>query len=169
MAEEQNTAAEDNLKPSKKKLIIIIVAAVLVLGLVAGGVGYWLLSGDAESSEESSEEVAEQEVLGDLEYHSMNPPFVMSYLTRTGQRYLQIGVMIATRSPKVVETVELHDPMIRSEMLRIIGEQDFNRLRTDEGKKHLQHELEERLRAILRAEAQLEGLDAVLFNNFVMQ
>lgn len=169
MAEEQNAAAEDTPKPSKKKLIIIIVAAILLLGLVGGGVGYWLLSGDSETSEAEEDEAQVEEVLGDLEYYALNPPFVMSYLTRTGQRYLQIGVVVATRSPRVIETIELHDPMIRSEMLRIIGEQDFNRLRSDAGKRHLQQELEQRLRAILREEAQLEGLDAVLFNNFVMQ
>lgn len=168
MADEQNTAADETSKSSKKKLIIIILAAVLVLGGIAGGVAFWLLGGDSDEPAATAEAVVE-EVLGELEYYSFTPPFVMSYLTRTGQRYLQVGVVAATRSPKVIETLQLHDPMVRSEMLRIIGEQDFNQLRTDAGKRHLQQELEARLKAILREEAQLEGLDAVLFNNFVMQ
>lgn len=167
MADEETIATEGELKPSKKKLIIIIVAAVLVLGALIGGIAFWLLSGDDANN--GDESIAVEEVLEQLEYYDLNPPFVMSYLTRSGQRYIQAGITVATNKAKVLEVLEQHEPKIRSEILRIIGEHGFNELRTQQGKEKLLTDLRDRLEAIVREEAQIEGVKAVLFNVFVIQ
>lgn len=164
MADEENAGTE-NLKPSKKKLIIIVAIAVVLVLAIAGGAMLWL-SGD---STDNADAVVVEERSESMEYYALNPPFVMSYLTRSGQRYLQLGISVASHKPKVLETLELHDPKVRSEMLRIIGEQGFNELRTPSGKEKLRQELTSRLNAIVREEAQIEGVEAVLFNNFVIQ
>lgn len=164
MAEEENSAGSQELKPNKKKLIIIGLVAVLVLALLGAAAVFFLGS---ESNAEAVEVVEPRSE--HLTYHDLNPPFVMSYLTRTGQRYAQIGITVSSYVPRVLETLEQHDPKVRSEILRIIGEQDFTGLRSDAGKEKLLQELESRLAAIVREEAQLEGIEAVLFNNFVIQ
>jgi flagellar FliL protein len=74
-----------------------------------------------------------------------------------------------TRSQGVVDAIELHNPMLRNSIVRILSEQEFKYLRTPEGRSELRAILQTQLVAVLKAEADIEGIEAVLFTDFVMQ
>jgi len=99
----------------------------------------------------------------------LKPEFVISYQVGTRQRFVQASIELMTRHQSVVEAMELHEPMIRNEVIRIISSQDFNTLRTAEGRVALQEQLKSSLTAIMEREAGSDDVEAVLFTNFVMQ
>jgi flagellar FliL protein len=150
----------------KKKLIIIVVAAVL---LIAMGVGaaIFLMSGDNDK-DAAVAEVVEETILP-AQYIKMKPRFIVNFNVGTRQRFLQTSIEIMTRSQDVIDTIELHNPMLRNTIIRILSEQDFKNLRTPEGRGALKAMLTEQLAAVVKAEADVEGIEAVLFTDFVMQ
>lgn len=176
MAAEQDLkldqASTEEAGGGKKKLIIIIVAIVLLIA-VAVGATIFLMSGDEETSEEGAEgtEVAEEvaEVAIPAQYIKMKPRFIVNFNVGTRQRFLQTSIEIMTRSQGVVEAVELHNPMLRNEIVRILSDQDFKVLRTPEGRTELKAKLLDQLSTLIKREANAEGIEAVLFTDFVMQ
>lgn len=170
MAEAEAATGEEKLKPNRKKLIIIIILVLVVLLVVGGGATFWLLSGDSAEEENTVAAVPEVVLSPTMLYYSLQPTFVMSYMVQGRQRYVQLGLDIATHNPKVIEAMQTHDPLIRSEVLRIVGEHPYAQLRTGVGKLELLQQLQNRFNNILQQEAQITtGVDAVLVNNFVMQ
>ncbi len=156
---------------SKKKLIIIVVAAVLLIG-IAVGVTIFLMSGDDSGEDQTGgDEAAEvvEEVTLPAQYIKLKPRFIVNFNIGTRQRFLQTSIEIMTRSQGVVDAVELHNPMLRNEIVRILSEQEFKTLRTPEGRIGLKSALQDRLVEVLKAEASIEGIEAVLFTDFVMQ
>lgn len=174
MAAEQDLKLDqDNTEEqggSKKKLIIIVAAIVLLIAIAAGA-AFFLMSGDDEEAEAADGEVAEvvAEVTLPAQYIKLKPRFIVNYNVGTRQRFLQTSIEIMTRSQGVVDAVELHNPMLRNDIVRILSEQDFKNLRTPEGRSDLKNMLQEQIVAVLKAEADVEGVEAVLFTDFVMQ
>lgn len=159
----------ENEGGSKKKLIIIIVGAILLVAIAAGVTAFLLLGDDeAESTDKSAEEAVE-EVVQPAQYIKMKPRFIVNFNVGTRQRFLQVSIEIMTRSSSVVSAIELHNPMLRNEIVRILSEQDFNALRLPEGRLALRTQLQEQLVVSLKNEADVEGIEAVLFTDFVMQ
>ena len=156
----------------KRKLIIIIVGVLLVIGIAVGAT-IFLMSSDegAEESVTEGETTAEEvgEVKIPAQYIKMKPRFIVNYNVGTRQRFLQTSIEIMTRSQKVVDAIELHNPMLRNEIVRILSEQNFKNLRTPQGRTDLKSTLQEKLVEILKSESDVEGIEAVLFTDFVMQ
>jgi flagellar FliL protein len=175
MAAEQDLKLDpDNAEEKsggKKKLIIIVVAVVLLIAIGVGAT-IFLMSGDSDEGEDEGEgEVAEvvEEIILPAQYIKMKPRFIVNFNVGTRQRFLQTSIEIMTRSQDVIDTIELHNPMLRNTIIRILSEQDFKNLRTPEGRAALKALLKEQLVADVKAEADIEGIDAVLFTDFVMQ
>jgi flagellar FliL protein len=173
MAAEQDLKLDpDNAEEKsggKKKLIIIVVAVVLLIAIGVGAT-IFLMSGDSDEGEDEGE-VAEvvEEIILPAQYIKMKPRFIVNFNVGTRQRFLQTSIEIMTRSQDVIDTIELHNPMLRNTIIRILSEQDFKNLRTPEGRAALKALLKEQLVADVKAEADIEGIDAVLFTDFVMQ
>jgi flagellar protein FliL len=153
----------------KKKLIIIIVAVILVIAIAVGAT-IFLMAGDS-SEDASAEDVAEvvEEASIPAQYIKMKPRFIVNFNIGTRQRFLQASIEIMTRSQGIVDAVELHNPMLRNEIVRILSDQEFNVLRTPEGRIELKTKLQDQLATVLKREADVDGIEAVLFTDFVMQ
>jgi flagellar FliL protein len=173
MAEEQDLKLDQNTAEeksgSKKKLIIIVVAVVLLIAIGVGA-AIFLMSGDSDK-DLAEGEVAEvvEEVSLPAQYIKMKPRFIVNFNVGTRQRFLQVSLEIMTYSQDVIDTIELHNPMLRNTIIRILSEQDFKNLRTPEGRSALKALLKEQLAAVVKAEADIEGIEAILFTDFVMQ
>lgn len=154
---------------SKKKLIIIIVAVILLVGIGAGVAAFLMMGDDDSEKSAESADVVVEEVVKPAQYIKMKPRFIVNYNVGTRQRFLQVSIEIMTRSASVVNAVELHNPMLRNEIVRILSEQEFTELRLPEGRLALRTQLQEQLIASLKSEADVEGIEAVLFTDFVMQ
>lgn len=162
-------AGEASSGGGKKKLILIIVGIVLLIA-VAVGATLFLVGGDSSDEETADKEaVVEEEPLLPAQYVILKPEFVVSFQVGSRQRFLQASIDIMTRKQTVVDALNLHEPMIRNDIIRVIGEQNFDRLRTAEGRVELQELLLQQVRQIVQRESGVEGVEALLFTNFVMQ
>jgi flagellar FliL protein len=169
MAAEQDLKLDpDNAEEKsggKKKLIIIVVSVILLI-VIGVGATIFLMSDDSDEGEVV--EVVEEIILP-AQYIKMKPRFIVNFNVGTRQRFLQTSIEIMTRSQPVIDTIELHNPMLRNTIIRILSDQDFKNLRTQEGRAALKALLKEQLVAVMKAEADVEGIEAVLFTDFVMQ
>ena len=166
--------AEEEAKPAgKKKLIIIILAVVLILAAGGGAAAFFLLGGEDEAAAEEGAAEAVPEVVAEppipAQYVVLKPEFVISFQVGTRQRFVQASIEVMTRHQSVVDAMELHEPMVRNEVIRIISAQNFDVLRTAEGRVALQQELKTAMTNMMKREAGTDDVEAVLFTNFVMQ
>lgn len=165
MAEEENNAeGQENEGGSKKKLIIIIaLVAVLAVGLSVG-VTIFLLGGE----DEASEPAVVEEVKIPLSYTPITPPFLVTFDVDGRQRYMQISLSVASRDISSLAALDHHMPLIRSRLLNVYADQDFQAVRTEEGKLALQAKTIEEINKILTSEGAGE-IENIYFTNFVLQ
>ncbi len=156
----------------KKKLIIIAVLCLLMGAGIGAGVFFFLGGGssdEAAAAEAAAAEEVVEEVIPPPQYVVLKPEFVLSFQTGTRQRFLQASIQVMTRDQAIVDAMELHEPMVRNEVIRVISSQEFEAMRTTEGRLKLQEDLKKALTGIMAQETGSEDIEAVLFTNFVMQ
>jgi flagellar FliL protein len=146
----------------------IIAFATVVLVAVAGSIGGTLYFMGGDSGAESVE-AAPQKAPTTAIYHNLRPAFVVNYQTGNKPRYLQADLTVMARDPAVVEALINHTPLVRSRILAYLADLDFYELQSQEGKQAMREGLVDLLNRILREEAQIDGIQSVLLNNFVMQ
>ena len=180
MAEEQDlkmdSEEEENTGGGKKKLIIIIVGVVLLLAIGAGAF-FFFMGGEKEETEDDDEEIVEETQgaketkaeLGPITYYDIEEPFIIDFNANGRQRFLQLKLTVMYRDPGVGPVFEKHLPWIRSSLITAIGNRTFKSLRTVEGKQQLSEDIAEELKMIMKRELGREGIDKVLFTEFVMQ
>jgi len=165
MADDADNNTENNDKGSKTKLIIIIAA---VFALVIGGVLFFLLSGGEDAPAESVVSESASTVSSAI-YLSLDPAFVVDFNISGKQRYLQLDLTLKSRSSAQIDAVKVHMPLIRNSLVLLFSSQDFEELQLSEGKQQLKLAAINAINAILRQETGVEGVEDVLFTNFVMQ
>lgn len=178
MAQEQDlqlTPPAETTGGGKKKLIIIIVAALLVVG-IAVGVTVFLMGGEdkpAAEGEAAAPAAADAAPAVDPKatplYYKLKPEFIVNYQVGTRQRFLQVYMEVMTRDPATMEDLETHSPMLRNNMIQIMSEQNFDELRTNEGRVKLRELLTAEVKRLMQAETGKDTIEQVLFTNYVMQ
>jgi flagellar FliL protein len=165
-------------EPKSKKKLIIIIVAVVIVAAIGIGAALFLMGGDEEPKEEAVEgeaEVAEEQapaVPADAPaiYVKFKPEFIVNYQVGPRQRYLQVYMEAMTRNPAIAEAMEMHSPMIRSSIINMLSEQEFEFLRTPDGRASIREMITEEVRRLVAQETGIEeGLEQILFTNFVMQ
>ncbi|MFZ5602052.1 MAG: flagellar basal body-associated protein FliL [Pseudomonadota bacterium] len=165
-APEKTEGAE---KPKSKMLLIIIIALVVLLA--GGGVAaFFILSGGDKDDKKEGEGDAEVEVQHTAAiYFDFKPPFIVNYQWNGRQRYVQISLSVMTRNQAAVDAIQKHMPLIRNNLVMVFSSQDFDMLRTPEGKEAVRKAALEEIQKILTEETGEPGIEQVLFTNFVMQ
>lgn len=185
--------SEEKQGGGKKKLIIFIVIGIL---LIAGSVGGTLFAlgviggddseqmadgemakGEEGEGEENSEETEEGEegegAPGSASptaiYIPLKPAIVVNYDSRGRQRFLQAEITLLVRSEDALAAAELHMPMVRNTLVMLFSGQIYEELQTPEGKELARQLALEQVQAIMQNEIGDDGVEQVLFTNFVMQ
>ncbi len=169
----EEIAIEDGDTGGKNKLIVI-VAAVLLLLLAIGGVLFFILSGSeedsiAEADSTVPETAMDPTVVEPAIYLRLKPAFVIDFNIGGKPRYIQLDLTLKSRSEEQLESAETHMPLIRNSLVLLFSNQDFNELKLVEGKQQLKMAAKNAVNAILQQETGAEGIEDVLFTNFVMQ
>ncbi len=154
--------------PSKGrgKLLIIIGIAVAVLG-IGGGAAFYFLHGTA--AEAPAAEAAAAPTHKTAIYLNLRPDFIVNSTAVGQRRYLQTNIVVMARDQLVIDAVNTHAPVIRSAIVNLLADEDFMVLQTDAGKQALREKMRTAIDSTLQKEANLSGVEAVLFNSFVMQ
>ncbi len=177
MAQEQDlqlTPPAETTGGGKKKLIIIIVAALLVVGIAVGATVF-LMGGDDKPAAEGEAAPAAADAAPAVDskatplYYKLKPEFIVNYQVGTRQRFLQVYMEVMTRDPATMEDLETHSPMLRNNIIQIMSEQNFEELRTNEGRVKLREMLTAEVKRMMQAETGKDTIEQVLFTNYVMQ
>jgi flagellar FliL protein len=144
MAEKKAAGAEDESAASgsgsKKKLLIMVGAGigVLVLGIVLG----WLVLGGKGEDEGEEEAAAEEVHAPPALYVALGEKHQVPLAGGEGKsHFLVIAVTALTRDPAVAEELKFNAPLIRDRLGSLFARQQFDVLRTEEGKLALRAEV----------------------------
>lgn len=173
MAEEEKTEAEleaeaEKKKADKRRILILAGLGLLIAILSVGGtlLGLHLMREPAEvEPSEEPLEIPERPAI----YYPLNPPLVVNFNARGRQRLLQLEITLMLRDGTVINTIELHQPMIRNALVLLIGGHTYEELQTAEGKELLRQKALQEIQRLLEQEIGRPGVEQVLFTNFVMQ
>jgi flagellar protein FliL len=159
-------AAADAEKPKGGglKRIIIIALAVLVAGAAGAGALVFMMDGDAPVSDQAAGELTTPLIYRPLE------PALLGNIEGPGRiRFVQVGVVLAIRDPKVVEAVDRHGPVIRNDLIMLLSDKTYEQLNTAEGKETTRLEMLETIRNVLERNTGDPGIESIYFTSFVMQ
>ena len=174
---------EGAASPARRKLIIFIAIGVVALGGLGAG-GFFLFAGKhaataaadakgkpkATASRESKSEKAEAPPKGPAIYVALDPPFVVNFEAEQLVRFLQITAQVMTRDPETAELLKANDPMIRNDMLLLLGNQSATTVSSREGKEKLRADALATVRNVVKtAGGKPQNVEAVFFTSFVMQ
>lgn len=167
MAELEQEDGEE--KKSPKKLIIITVAAVILLAAI-GGVTFFLMKGDS-SKGGKVEHVEEDESAVPVEklYFDMSKPIVVDFPKGSAVQHGRITISMLVEGAETMDVLKKNEPMIRNNLLMLIGAQDASVLNTREGKEILRKAMLDDVTAVLIKMAGKGQVNEIFFTSFVMQ
>jgi flagellar protein FliL len=147
------------------KMAIIIGSAVLVAG-VAGA----LVLTHAFGHSAKAAHAAAKKPLGPPLYLPLDPPFVVNFQADQLVRFLQISVEVMSRDQKTLDLLKNNDPVVRNDLLILLGNQKYTELSTPAGKEQLRSDALAAIRKDLgQAGGDPKSVEAVYFTSFVMQ
>ena len=164
MADEEQEVEEGG--GGKKNIILFAVALVVAIGASVGGTLFFL-GGDDEPQEALPVPISSKPETA--VYHNMRPPYVINYLTGTKPRYLQAEFSVMARNTEAIEAVITHTPLIRSQIIGFLTEQNFLELQTQEGKEAVREGIVQLINKTLADYGVQPGIESALITNFVLQ
>lgn len=150
---------------SKKNLVLFGLILLTAIGASIGGTLYFLGGDDGAESAAEVEDTRPDKAI----YHSLRPAFIVNYVTGGKPRYLQTELTVMARDPAVIEALIDHMPLVRSQIVNFLADQDVAVLQTLNGKQQLRESLRVLMDDVLMREEQRKGVQSVLLTSFVMQ
>lgn len=162
----ENEDLDLDVKPVSNKKLIIMMAVIGVL-LIVGSVGLtvWLV-GSSDKAEE--EPIVEEEVVTKAHYLALDT-MVVNFAQKGPARYLQVDIQLMAHDAGALTTIEEHMPVIRNDILVMLGGQSYETVSSREGKEKLRQEILAAVNRILKQQNGKAAIQAVYFTNFVMQ
>lgn len=159
--------AEAAPAPQKKRSLplwlIIVIATVVVGGGVGGAMALHLFGSSAKAS-------AKAKAPSGPPIYLPLKPFVVNFQADQVVRYLQVSVQVMSRDPKTITLLKQNDPVIRNNLLMLLGSQQYTTLDTEAGKEHLRAEVLAAIRKVaLENGGKPAHVEAIYFTSFVMQ
>jgi len=177
---EEEVTEEEGKKGGSMKIVIIASAVVLLLVLIGGG-AWFFMSGD-DSAEgagddtevlgeaaEGGEEQASSQKRGTPIYVPLHPAFVVNFENQEKVSFLQVDIQIMTFDSKVEQALKMHMPIVRNELLLLLGGKQYHEINTREGKRDLSQQAIREIQRVLEEAGAPASIEALYFTSFVMQ
>lgn len=159
---------QEGAAPPKKKgkLGFLLTLAVLLLG-GGGAVAYYtLLANDEKAAEAAAKDTQKAPAL----YVALDPPFVVNFEAEQLVRFLQVTVQVMSRDPATIDLIKANDPVVRNDLLLLLGNQNYATISSREGKEKLRQQALEAVRKVVtNAGGKAGKVEAIYFTSFVMQ
>ena len=150
-------------------LVAAIIGTLSLLGVIGGG------EEDASAASAEPAAVSDQPPVDATRtkapamYFPVKPAFVVNFQTGGRTRYLQVEVSLLTRDPETFSALQTHLPLIKNRLVLLFSGEVFAELQTNEGRELLRQKALAAVQEILLQEVGSEGVEQVLFTDFVMQ
>lgn len=166
---EEQAAAEAQAAKRKMRLIYATVAAAVLVVALAGIIA-WLLLHEPDPQVQAAKAAQNPEAVDHRAiYYPLGQSFTMNYDVRGRQRYLQVQVTLMLRDNAAVQSIEIHQPSIRNNLVALFSGQVYEDLQTPEGKELLRQDALRGVQNVLEQEIGRPVVEQVLFTHFVMQ
>jgi flagellar FliL protein len=160
---------QDGAAAKKKPLLLIAIIAVVVLA-VGGGSAWFFLRGDSAPKKAHAAEKAEMAAKSPAIYVALDPPFVVNFEAEQLVRFLQVTVQVMSRDPLTIDVIKANDPVVRNDLLLLLGNQNYATISSREGKEKLRLQSLDAVRKVVTgAGGKADQVEAVYFTSFVMQ
>jgi flagellar protein FliL len=175
MVDENEDLDLDVKPPSSNKMTIIIIALVgaLLIGVSVGATLFFLsggMSGEEGVADESSAAEVKAKDLPKKPLYMPLETMVVNFADPKPARYLQVDIQLMAYDPAVLKAVEENMPVVRNDILVLLGGQTYDAVSSREGKDVLRKQIVAAVNRILKQQAGIKGtLKAVYFTSFVMQ
>jgi flagellar FliL protein len=103
------------------------------------------------------------------QYLAFDPPLVVSFQDQSSMRFLQVTVEVMGRDEATMEAVKSHMPVIRNNLLMLLGGKTVADLTSREGKEALRQESLKEVQKILKNNTGKPGIEDLYFTTFVVQ
>jgi flagellar protein FliL len=161
---------QEGAASSKKRLTLLIIIVAAAVVLVGGGGAAWYLLSSHDSKKTANTKHEEPKPKGPPLYIALDPPFVVNFEAEQMVRFLQVTVQVMSRDPETVEIVKSNDPVVRNDLLLLLGGQHYETISTREGKEQLRQQALDAVRHVVSsAGGKADRVEAVYFTSFVMQ
>jgi flagellar protein FliL len=160
---------QDGAAPARKLPWRLIAIGAAVLLAAAGGAAWYFLAGSTPKKDHAAAK-AEVAPKGPPIYVALDPPFVVNFEAEQLVRFLQVTVQVMSRDPETVEVLKANDPVVRNDLLLLLGNQHYEIIATRAGKEKLREEALAAVRKVVAgAGGKPDRVEAVYFTSFVMQ
>lgn len=149
-------------------LFILMLASQLLGPILACKVLPGLTPGCSEPGP-VAEDAAEHTEKGPPKYLALDPPLVVSFEDRSAIRFLQVTVEVMAREDEAIEAVNTHMPVIRNNLLMLMGGKTLADLTSRDGKEQLRQEALAEVQRILQTNTGENGVEDLYFTSFVVQ
>jgi len=102
-------------------------------------------------------------------YVTFKPPLVTNYGGAGRIKYVKADMSIRVENAAVADSVQHNMPLIRNNLLNIMAKQTDDSLGGQPGKEAMRQEALKEIQAIIKREADLEGVLDLYFNSIVVQ
>ena len=102
-------------------------------------------------------------------YLAFDPPLVASLEDKGSIRFLQVTVELMARDEKVITDVGTHMPVIRHNLLMLLGVQTVSTLTNREDEEKLRKQALAEVQKIMKANTGEAGVEDLYFTSFVVQ
>lgn len=100
---------------------------------------------------------------------AIDPPLIVNLQDEGKVRFLQVGIEFMSRDQAVIDAVTTHMPVVRNNLLMLLGGQTVDTLTGREGKEALRKQALTEVQSILRKNTGKAGLEDLYFTSFVVQ
>lgn len=107
--------------------------------------------------------------LGPPQYLALDPALVVSFEDQNAIRFLQVTVEVMARDEEAIEAVTTHTPVIRNNLLMLMGGKTLSELTSREGKEQLRRDALAEVQAILDKFGSESTIEDLYFTSFVVQ
>ena len=101
-------------------------------------------------------------------YHAFEP-LVVNFDENGELRFLQVTVEVMARDPKTIAAVEANTPVLRNDLLLLVGSSDMKALLTREGKEALRAQALKEVQSTMARLSPGSKVEDLYFTGFVMQ
>ncbi len=167
MASKEELDLDVQQKPAgKKHLILYIIIGVLVLALAGVGAMFFLKGGSKGKEGEAA--APEHEAVKEAHYLPLDK-LVVNFSQRGPARFLQVDMQVMSYDAAALKALEENMPMVRNDVLLLLGGQTYEEVSSPEGKEKLRAAILAAVQHILDEHAKGKKVDAIYFTEFVMQ
>ncbi|MDJ0927117.1 MAG: flagellar basal body-associated FliL family protein [Gammaproteobacteria bacterium] len=149
-------------------LFILMLASQLIGPIMACKILPDMMPGCGGAPTLTEETAKPEKDLGPPQYLALDPALVVSFEDQNAIRFLQVTVEVMAREEAAIEAVTTHTPVIRNNLLMLMGGKTLTDLTSRDGKEQLRQDALTEVQAILSkfGDATIEDL---YFTSFVVQ